>query len=270
MTDAKDTPPAPPTQRDENERSLPGGVISLRIIEALAGAEQSMGVTQVAKQLGMPKARVHRHLVGLRDHGYVTQTSPGNQYRIGWRLYLLGQQCVRQFDIVSLARPTMEALRDRTGQTVVIATFSEGEVVVLNLLRGHTALEIALRPGTRFNFNAVAQGKIVLAFGPKGLLEELLADPLPANTARTIVDPDRLRSEIDLVRRRGWADAPEELFTGVNALAAPLFQADGSLFGTLALVGSIHYLPLKPLADHVDQLLHASREVSSLLGHSID
>tara|TARA_R110001606_G_scaffold397272_3_gene573262 strand:+ start:33188 stop:33976 length:789 start_codon:yes stop_codon:yes gene_type:complete len=257
-------PLADPTEKDE--RSLPGGVISLMIIEALASAEQGLGVTQIARQLGMPKARVHRHLSGLREHGYVTQQTPGNQYRIGWRLYLLGQRFTRQFDIVSLARPAMESLRDSTGQTVVLATFAEGEVVVLNLLRGHTALEIALRPGTRFQVNSVAQGKVALAFGPADLLETVLSQPLQASTPRTIVDPDRLRSEIELVRRRGWADGPEEVFTGVNALAAPLFQAGDRFFGTVALVGSIHYLPVKPLQEHVEKLLLASRQISALLG----
>lgn len=254
-------------QAEKSERSLPGGVISLKIIEALAGAEHGLGVTQIAKQLDMPKARVHRHLSGLREHGYVAQQTPGNQYRIGWRLYLLGQQFSRQFDIVSLARPAMESLRDSTGQTVVLATFAEGEVVVLNLLRGHTALEIALRPGTRFNVNSVAQGKVALAFGPADLLDNVLSQPLQSSTPRTIVDPERLRSEIELVRRRGWADGPEEVFTGVNALAAPLFQSDGRFFGTIALVGSIHYLPVKPLQEHVEKLLQASYQISSLLGH---
>jgi DNA-binding IclR family transcriptional regulator len=81
-----------------------------------------------------------------------------------------------------------------------------------------------------------------------------------------IPDAHALRAEIETVRARGWSDAPEQLFTGINALAAPLLQADGSLFGTLAIVGSIHYLPASADPQHVDSLLRTSREISAMLG----
>ena len=61
-------------------------------------------------------------------------------------------------------------------------------------------------------------------------------------------------------------DAPEEVFLGVNALAAPIVQDDGSLFGTLAIVGSIHYLPAHPNPQTVAALTDAARRISRLLG----
>ncbi|WP_193222277.1 IclR family transcriptional regulator [Alkalilimnicola sp. S0819] len=248
---------------------LPTTVVSLRIIEALGQAGAECGVTELAQALDMPKARVHRHLVNLRDSGYVAQNPRNSRYSIGWRLYLLGQQLVNRYDVVSLAKPVMEALRDQLGQTVVISTYTDQGMVVLDFLSGRRAVEIVMRAGTRFNFNAVAQGKIALAYGPPELLEKTLAGPLEASTRHTITDPERLRSEVELARRRGWADAPEEIFTGVNALAAPIFRGDGSLYGTLALTGSIHYLPSKPLEPTVVALLTAAREISTLLGYRL-
>ncbi len=152
-------------------------VISLRILEVLAERNEECGITNLADAIGVPKARVHRHLTALRQQGYVTQNARTSRYRIGWRLFLLGQRLVKQFDVVSLARPVMEELRDKVGQTVVITTFTENEVVVLDLVRGRSPLEILLNPGTRFLFHSVAQGKIALAFGPPGRLDGILAGP---------------------------------------------------------------------------------------------
>jgi DNA-binding IclR family transcriptional regulator len=244
----------------------PTAIVSLKIIEALVSTPPGLGVTRLAQLLGMPKARMHRHLTVLREHGYVTQDPRTSTYQAGWQLYLLGRACSRHFDIMSLAKPMLERLRDKVGQTVVVSSFTESEVVVIDLLRGTSAIEISLRQGTRYALNSVAQGKIVLAYGPSTLLEAVLDRPLPRLTQRTITDPDRLRSEVELARRRGWADAPEELYTGINALAAPLFQADGSLFGTVAIVGSIHYLPAAANPTTVADLLEAAVQISNALG----
>jgi DNA-binding IclR family transcriptional regulator len=241
-------------------------VVSLRILEVLADRNEECGITSLAEAIGVPKARVHRHLTALREQGYVTQNARSSRYRIGWRLFLLGQRLVKQFDVVSLARPVMEELRDSVGQMVVITTFTDNEVVVLDFVRGRSPLEILLNPGTRFSFHSVAQGKIALAFGPAIRLETLLAHPLAACTPKTITEPERLRYEVDLVRQRGWAEAPEEVFVGVNALAAPILYEDGTLFGAVAIVGSIHYLPARSDPATVESLKHAANQISKLLG----
>ncbi|WP_083654781.1 IclR family transcriptional regulator [Burkholderia sp. SRS-W-2-2016] len=241
-------------------------VISLRILELLAERDAECGVTHLADALGVPKARVHRHLTSLRQEGYVVQNARTSRYRIGWRLFLLGQKLVRQFDVISLARPIMEELRDAVGQTIVISSFTDSDVVVLDIVRGRSPLEILLHPGTQFRLHTVAQGKIALAYGPAERREAALAAPLEACTPHTITDPMRLSHELALVRERGWADAPEEVFLGVNALAAPIRQGDGSLFGALAIVGSIHYLPAHANPQTVAALTDAARKVSQLLG----
>jgi DNA-binding IclR family transcriptional regulator len=250
------------------DSSLPTAVISLRIMEALASTVEECGITNLSVALGMPKARVHRHLSALKTHGYVTQNPSTNRYSIGWRLYLLGQNLVKRFEVVPLSKPIMEELRNKIGQTIVITTFTENEVAVLSVVPGKNALEIVLQPGAQFDLNAAAQGKVVLAFGPDALFQQVLSRPLKQNTSHTIVEVDRLKAEIDLVRERGWADAPEQLFLGINALAAPIFLADGTLFGSLAAVGSIHYLPVRPLEETVSALLDAAQKISGLLGFS--
>lgn len=250
------------------EQGLPTAIVSLKVIEALAAAPAGLGVTRLAEVLGMPKARIHRHLSVLREHGYVSQDPRSNLYRVGWQMSLLGRACASRFDVMALAKPVLERLRDQVGQTIVIATYSDNEVVVIDFLRGTAPVEISLRPGTRFQHNTVAQGKVVLAFAPEQVRQQFLAQPLQSSTPRTITDPDRLRAEIELVRRRGWADAPEELYIGVNALAAPLLQANGELFGTVAIIGSIHYLPGTPDPAHVQALLETSGKISELLGYT--
>lgn len=247
--------------------SLPTVVMALRIMEALIEADGPVGVTELARHLGIPKARAYRNLAGLREQGYVAQDASTSRYGIGWRLFLMGQQLLRHVTFVSMARPIMEELRDTVKQTVVMSIVADTEMAVLDFVPGLNALEISLRPGTRFQFHTVAQGKLALAFGPSDLLERITSVPLTACTPHTIVDPERLKLEVELVRRRGWADSPEELFTGINAVAAPIFNADGALFGTLAIVGSIHYLPTRVPESTIETLLNSATRISATLGY---
>lgn len=253
----------------DSEASASTSLVSLALIEVLADADEDMGVTQLAAALGIPKARVHRHLTALRKDSYVTQSEKTSRYRIGWRLFLLGQKLVKSFDVVALAKPVMQELRDLVGHTIVITTYNDKHVVVLDLVRGRTPLEIFLRPGTEYMLHASAQGKVILAFGDQQNTANALGRPLEGCTPRTIVDAGVLRKELEEIRQKGWAEAPEELFMGVNALAAPLFHNGNQLFGSLAIVGSVHFLPAPARPDTAAHLVSAAAKISQAFGGSL-
>lgn len=253
------------TRRTSAEASTT--LISLSIISGLLELGGEDGVSAVAARVGLPKARVHRHLTVLKDAGYIVQDPATKRYRVGWRLYLLGQSLVGRFDVPAVARPTMEELRREVGQTAVLTTFTDDAVVVLEVLRGQAPVDIVLHPGVQFPYHAVAQGKVGLAYGPERLLDAALAR-LEARTPQTVVDRERLLAELKTVRERGWADAPEEIYTGVNAVAAPVFASSGEAMGALAVVGSIHYLPAEPDPDTARSVVRAAMELSRNLGYA--
>lgn len=238
------------------------------MLEAIAGNRPDIGVAELATLLGIPKARVHRHLVALKRFHYVTQNS-NSRYTIGWRFFCLAQQTTKDFGLLELARPLMEDLRDLLGQTVTISTFLDDEVVVLDFVPGNTALEIGLRPGSRFKLNWVAQGKVVLAFGPKELADHFFSGELIARTRATVTSAARLRREVAVVREQGWAEAPEEVFLGINAISAPIFRSDGRLFGSVALVGALHYLPSPPSSTVIAALKSTANHLSEVLGEAL-
>jgi DNA-binding IclR family transcriptional regulator len=242
-------------------------LISLSIIHALLESGGEDGVSALAAKVGVPKARVHRHLAVLKDAGYITQDEVTKRYRVGWRLYLLGQDLVGQFDVVRIAKPAMEELREAVGQTTVLTTFTDEEVVVLDVLSGRSPVDIVLHPGVRFGYHCVAQGKVGLAFGPRRWLDAALRGMTP-NTVHTITDAATLEAELELVRRQGWADAPEEIYTGVNAIAAPVFSAQGEPMGAMAVVGSIHYLPTTPSPHTVSAVLRGAEQLSRRIGYT--
>jgi DNA-binding IclR family transcriptional regulator len=237
-----------------------------RLLELLAAARQPMGVTEVARELGISKPRAHRHLRALVQRGYARQDPRTEGYEIGIRLLTLGEQVRERFDVIAAIRPLMGPLRAATGLAVTASAVVGDEVVVLEMLQGTTLIEFGVRPGSKLDLHASAHGLVALAFGPPALLETVLEQPLRAWTEHTLSDPDELRAAVAQVRRQGWATAVDAVQIGVNALAAPVLDHRGVCQGAIALVGATQFIPAEPSAGQVSHVTTAAADASRSIG----
>jgi DNA-binding IclR family transcriptional regulator len=235
-------------------------------MEALAGAPRPRGVSEIARELGISKARAHRHLRALMSRGYVRQDVASERYEIAVKLMILGEKVRDRFDVLSAMRPAMAGLREATGQAVTASALIEDSVVVLELLPGRNPIEFGVRPGTALDLHATAHGHIALAFGPARLLHQAVVRPLKTWTDATFRDPNQLVAAVERARARGWASAPDQMMLGVNALAAPVFDHTGAWRGTLALVGSTQVIPAEPPPEQIAALTAAAAQASESLG----
>jgi DNA-binding IclR family transcriptional regulator len=250
----------------KNKTNIESVMLTLRILESLAASHDEKGVTQLARELGSTKARIFRHLQTLRNLGYVVQNPQTERNSVGARLYVLGQLAGERFNIVAAVRPAMEQLRDRVQQTTVFSTVHDGRITILNIAMGANPIEIGLRLGWSFDMHATAQGKIALAHATPEAVDAFLKRKLTAHTPHTIIDPARMRAELETIRRQGWATAPAESLIGINALGAPILGDRGKLVGCIAIVGSIQHIPAVPTRDQIDAVVSAARLASQNVG----
>jgi DNA-binding IclR family transcriptional regulator len=252
-------------QNDQREERVQALDLGLRMLEQLAFTGKPGRVTDLARLLGTSKNRIHRHLQTLVDMGYVLRDADTQRYSVGIRLVQLGSAVANQYNLLSIARPIMQRARDRLGLTIVLSKVVANQLYAIDRIYGTSEVQVGVVIGSPLGLHSSAQGKVVLAFGQPGLLAALSKSPFERRTAATIVDPARLRQEIALVRKQGWAAAPGETVTGLNAVAVPIFDGTGQLFGTLALIGLADEMPATPALRHVTELTAAAREISSAL-----
>ena len=240
--------------------------LSLRMLEHLAGLREPMGVSDLAREFDTSKTKIYRHLQTLARHGFVRQDAATRRYEAGIKLFMLGERLRERFDILATARDEMARLRDRTEQAVTLTTLVEDQVVVLELFHGHSIVEFGTRPGTVLDLHASAHGKVALAFGPDGLLERCLAKPLKAWTTQTPTTRAALERAVKEVRGRGWATAANQVLTGVNGLAAPVFAHGGGYAGAIAIAGSVQHIPAAPAQEQITAVTAAARAISRKMG----
>jgi DNA-binding IclR family transcriptional regulator len=238
----------------------------LRLLELLAEARHPKGVTEVARELEISKARAHRHLRALVQRGYAAQDPRSDGYEVGIRVLTLGEQARERFDVIRAIRPQMAQLREASGLAVTASAIVGDEVIVLEMIQGASVIDFGVRPGSRLDLHASAHGLVALAFGPAHLLDLALTRPLRRWTPHTLDQPDQVRRAVELVRRQGWATAVDAVQIGVNALAVPVFDHRNVSRGAIALVGASQFIPAEPSAAQIDLVTTAAAQASRSLG----
>jgi IclR family transcriptional regulator, KDG regulon repressor len=242
-------------------------VLTLRILERLAEEGRPIGVTALARALGTTKSRIHRHLKTLTQEGYILQSEDTDRYQVGARLAALGRLAGDTFDLASIAAPTLRSLRDSLGHFTVVSQVEPEGVRVLATVPGKSSVEIGVKRGSLLSLHGSAQGKIALAFGEESVRSAIFRSRLELLTPKTIVSPAVLRRELEVVKEQGWAVAPNEALIGVNALAAPIFGANGLLIGTVSIVDSIQFIEEEPTTEQIERVKAAASRISASLGH---
>lgn len=238
---------------------------ALQVLSLLA-QHGDLGVTAIATELDVHKSTACRILATLERHNLVEQRGDRGRYRLGVGVLQLAGAATTRLDLVQRGRPVIQWLAEHTGETVNTAVLSDGEALYVDQVTARGAIGPRNWVGQRVPLHASSNGKVLLAHLPRAGLEELLERPRQAFTARTIIDAGELRAEIDGARARGFAVAVDELEPGVTAIAAPVADADGTIFASVSVSGPTFRLPEKRLAELAKEVVEAGWQISRSLG----
>jgi len=241
-------------------------VLALQILENLARRQDPVGVTALAEELKTTKSRVFRHLQTLTRQGYVVQTEDSDRYSIGSRLVVLGRLVSENIHLVNVGRRVVHDLRDVLGHFTVLSQPETDGMRVVMTLSGKSVVEAQVKQGSLLGLHSSAQGKIGLAFGDPDLITRLGRAKLTPLTPDTITGMRQLNRELERIRGQGWATAPGQALVGINALAAPIFDASGSLAGAIAVVDSVQFIAQEPQKWQIARVMAAAAQISRALG----
>lgn len=235
---------------------------ALQMLQCFDSEGKEVGVSLLATSLGIHRSTASRLAATLAARGFLERVPGKKVFRLGPEMGRLGLMALGGRDLVGLARPVMERLATETGETINLATLDGDEVVNLVQVDGPHLLGVGAWSGRRTPLHCVANGKVLLAFGGA----RPPAGPLRGFTARTITTAKALRAEIERVRRQGFAQNLGEIELGLNAVAAPVFDAFGRCRAALSVSGPSLRLSPRRLPEIARQCVAAAREIGERLG----
>jgi DNA-binding IclR family transcriptional regulator len=245
---------------------LPQSVLrAAQVLDFLAGAGRPMRLSEISRSLGIAKSSLLGVLSALERLGWLEREGLKGAYRPGRGLLDLSRKAFGEWDLPVLARPLMEQLAERLGESVFLGVLQEDRVVILSCVEGRGQMRVTSRPGTSLPLLAAATGKVLLAaMEPARAMEILRKHPLPGFTERSIRDVGAFMEEVQRAKTMGYALDDEEYLRGIRAAAAPLMRS-GEVVGAMWVVGFSSVLPLERLEQAGRELLRTTELLSRLI-----
>ncbi|MGF1642761.1 MAG: IclR family transcriptional regulator [Thiotrichales bacterium] len=209
------------------------------LLDVLARYEHPVSLKVLAAETGLAPSTGFRILAAAVEHGLV-ERDPSGAYRLGGKLLQLAAHVHGHTDLIGLARPFMERLRDQTGETVNL-TFREGDqVVYVERVLSQRMMRVEQIVGSRAPLHVTAVGKLMLAESGREATEDYARRTgLPAYTRHTLNELEALWRAVTRDRDHGFAYDNEEAEPGVGCIGALVHDAAGRVAAGLSISAPI-------------------------------
>lgn len=239
-----------------------------RILDILMDSKVPVGVNEFARLLGMPKSTVSRFMSTMESLGMVRRDPENGRFFLGLRLFELGCKAIEDLGLRKAAPPLMGALRDRINENVLLTVLEDIHITYLDKSESRQAIIAQIHVGGTAPAYCVSSGKAMLAYHPDRL-EKVIAQGLHPYTPLTITDPERLRRECAKVREQGYAVNKGEFREGVTGIAAPIFNAAGTVVGALSTSTPAARMNKQTWHEHAQAVVETACAISRRLGASM-
>ncbi len=234
--------------------------IGLRVLAVLAQAQQPSMLRDIAKEMAMPAAKVHRYLVSLARAGMVEQEGSGGRYGLGPLALSIGLAALHQLDVMKISAAAIADLRDRTNQTAMLAIWGAGGPTIVRWEECRRPVAINVRVGSALTLLDSATGLVFAAYLPRHMTEDKLAEEMH----------DHNRSDVEKtlaeVRARGMAIVRGNQLASINAASAPVFDHTSHIVAALTILGPERRFKVNLQSAEVEALRATAAEVSERLG----
>jgi DNA-binding IclR family transcriptional regulator len=213
------------------------------ILRALSNASDGRPLSEIARQVDLPKSTVSRMLTTLEKVGAVERVTHPDGFRIGAEIVALAAQVAYPRSLVAIARPYLQELAQSAGETVSLGILDGDQVYYIDQIHSRHNIRLKDWTGHRLPLHATSDGKLFLAHWSDSALDGYLLQPLYPHSANTITDPDLLRQELARIRSQGYAWNNREYDADLVGLAVPITDETSHVVASLCMFGPFFRFP---------------------------
>jgi IclR family transcriptional regulator, KDG regulon repressor len=239
---------------------------ALDVIDILA-READLTLTDIAGRLRTSKTATHRLLATLQQNGLVTRSTDTKRYRLGLRLWEIGVAALHGFTVRDLALHHLPRLAEQCEETINFSVYERGEVLYLDRVDNRPAGSQHLPVALRLPAHCSAAGKVMLANQPEEEIDRFCRAGLVGATQHTITSPDRLRQELAVIRRQGYAANPGEWHLDACGIAAPVLDNSGYAVAAIGVACPASRFSPAWVERVAPPALDHARDISTALGY---
>ncbi len=240
----------------------------LEFLTLFTSKQTSLNLAEVAKATNLNKSRAFRILSTLEMMGYLERDTATRYYRPGLKVLELGFTALNSLEVAEVAQPYLKALTQACRETTNLSVRDGAEIIYVARIATRQIISVNLQRGSRLPAYCTSMGKAQLIDCSRGELVDLLGEgpyrKLALNTITCMAD---LMTELEKVRRQGYAINDEELAMGLRSVAAPIRDYGGKVVAAINVSVPSHRISRQALEDDLaPQLVDTARRISSALG----
>lgn len=233
----------------------------LKLLEALCRAREPLGITTLSEQIDMNVSAVQRLLATLVKQGYAQQVK-SRKYCATLLTWEIGAQVLIDDVLRRSVHPILRQAAHSTGFTAFFMLNKFPLAMYFDKVEGANGVTYSSEPGVSVPITATASGLAMTAFLDQSSLEAL-GDLLAPNHH---VDRDKLETVLRDVRDRRYATSESGFRKGVNSVAAPVWNNDGVVCGSIALTADETELTVQDFASIGSKVIRWATEATNVLG----
>lgn len=248
--------------------TLSTGVVekAIRILDVFAKTEKPVGITELATLTNLNVSTAYRIANVFVNHGYLQQEGKRGKYTLGLKFLKFKSIVTKKMDIRQIAYPFLEELRTVTGESINLAVPDGGEAVYIEHIESNHTLRTFTTRGNRVPLYCTGVGKVFCAFMDNEKMHRLVKEPFTALTKNTIADIREFEKELAKVLSEGVALDNGEMEIDVRCIAAPIFDANGGVIGSVSISGPYTRLPDSRIAELKPIVKESAARISTAMG----
>lgn len=239
---------------------------ALDIVELISDSDNRLKFKDIAERTGHSKSTLYRILSALSARGMIDIDQRDQSYVLGPKFTEMAGSINSSSDLIAVSAGPLKALADQHGESVNLSILLGTAQVTISRWQGRLAQPFHAPLGERKPLYATGLGKCLLAFLPEQEREALMPRiRLAAYTDKTITDLDRLRSDGEITRARGFAVDDNEIIDGIVCVSTPILSADGTPLAAVSITGPAHRMTENRRLELASVLRMTTQRIGQLL-----
>ncbi|THE10515.1 IclR family transcriptional regulator [Bacillus timonensis] len=244
----------------EQEKGIRSLQRAIDILNCFTIEENELSLTEISKKINLAKSTVIRLLYTLELNNFVERDPSTFKYKLGKQLYFIGNLAGRSIEIRSVAKATMEKLRDQTRETVNLYVLENDSRICIQQFESLQSVRHAVRIGEKLPLTLGATGKVLLAYQANDYIENIYNRESPKRSK------EDLKEELQQIVDERFAKSIDEREVGSSAIATPIFDVNGNVIAALSISGPTVRFKEEAISKLKKQLIDGGIEISANLG----
>jgi IclR family KDG regulon transcriptional repressor len=241
---------------------------SCHMLKIFLNSPKELGVTDVSRKLNMSKGAAHKLLSTLESEGFIRQNPVNKQYSLGYTLLELGNQVLKNHDLVEFSLPYMQRLSDISKEFICLCIKDGEDALYVSKIESKYPIRFIVETSRRFPLYATSASRVILANQPQEFIEQILGKEIITYTPHSLKNQEQIIRRLTDIRAKGYEISNNMRNIGVTGIAAPIYDANGEVHASISLMGPTDRIEPKK-EDWIDLVVEITQEISRGIGYRI-